>query len=78
MEGAYLSHLLKRAGNGDAEAVRQIVQMLDPVLRRHSRTVGDDDAYSELVEWLLRAIGKYTGRRSDQSRHPDPHQLPYM
>ncbi len=72
MERPDLDDLLERARNGDAEAVQRIVLMLDPILRKHSRMVGDDDAYSELVEWLLKAIEKYPGHPSDRLRHPQP------
>lgn len=53
--------MLSRAQRGDEEALQQIIIALEPSLRRQASLAEDDDAYSYLVEWLLKAIKKYPG-----------------
>ncbi len=64
-------HVLERARQGDAEAVQRIVVMLEPTLQKQSALAGDDDAYSDLVVWLLKAIRKYPGVPETWVRHVD-------
>lgn len=59
MRNVNISHLLERARRGDARAIEQIVDRLEPLLRKYSSQLGYDDARSELVEWLLKAIHAY-------------------
>lgn len=61
MEASDFARLLENARWGDPRAVESIVLMLEPALRKLSAMVADDDSYSELVEWLLRAVKKYPG-----------------
>lgn len=38
---------------------KQVVDRLEPLLRKYSSRLGYDDARSELIEWVLRAIQRY-------------------
>lgn len=59
MQASNFAQLLERARCGDTESVEHIVVMLEPALRKLPAMVADDDSYSELVEWLLKAVKKY-------------------
>jgi len=61
VEASEFARLLENARCGDPRAVEGIVLMLELALRKLSSVVADDDAHSELVEWLLRAVKKYPG-----------------
>lgn len=56
---AISSDVLRKAQQGDQEAIMTVIEVLEPCLKRGARIVGDDDAYSDLVVWLLRALRKY-------------------
>jgi hypothetical protein len=70
MRNTSFSHLLERAKHGDAEAIRQVVDRLEPLVRKYSWRLGYADARSELIEWLLRAIHRYP--LASQSRDSSP------
>lgn len=59
MPKASPSDLIRRAQYGGTEAMHQMIVQLDPILRKYSGTAADDEAYSELAEWLVIAVRKY-------------------
>lgn len=68
--------LLRRARSGDPEAVRQVIAVLEPTLRKNARMVRTDDAYSDLVVWLLEALGKYRGPLRTETGGNSPGTVP--
>ena len=51
-----LSTLVKRAKGGDQEALAQIVERFQPVMKNYGRRLGNDDAYYDLVIWIIGAV----------------------
>ena len=56
---ARISGLIVRAKSGDQEALTQIVQRFQPILKKYSHRIGNDDAYSDLVIWIINAVKRY-------------------
>ncbi len=54
-----LKELMAKAKNGDAEAMAQLVYRLTPLVRKHSRRLGYDEANSDLIVWIVEAIHRY-------------------
>ena len=49
-----LRKLITKAKDGDAEATAQLVSRLIPLVKKYTHRLGYDDAYSELVTWIVR------------------------
>jgi DNA-directed RNA polymerase specialized sigma subunit len=54
-----LRELITKAKNGDAEATAQLVCHLAPLVKKHSRRLGYDEAHSDLTTWIVEAIHRY-------------------
>ncbi|TEB15567.1 hypothetical protein Psfp_02062 [Pelotomaculum sp. FP] len=54
-----LRELIIKAKSGDAEATAQLVCRLAPLVRKHSRRLGYDEAHSDLTAWIVEAIQRY-------------------
>ncbi len=54
-----LSELIARAKSGDQEALAQVVERFQPILKKYSRRLDNDDAYSDLVTWIISAVKRY-------------------
>lgn len=54
-----LRKLITQAKNGDAEATAQLVSRLIPLVKKQSRRLGYDEAYSDLVTWIVEAVHRY-------------------
>ncbi|KLU63522.1 hypothetical protein CEB3_c00990 [Peptococcaceae bacterium CEB3] len=54
-----LRELITKAKDGDAEATAQLISRLVPLVKRHTRRLGYDDAYSELLTWIVEAVQRY-------------------
>jgi len=54
-----LSELIARVKSGDQEAIAQIVERFQPLLKKYGYRFGSDDAYSDLVIWMINAIKCY-------------------
>lgn len=61
MADTSFSSLLHRARSGDPEATMRVIAILEPTLRKNARMARTDDAYSDLLVWLLKALRKYRG-----------------
>ena len=56
---AKLSELIRRAQCGDSVAVNELVNRFQPILKRYSKELDYEDAYSDLVEWVIKAVKNY-------------------
>ncbi len=54
-----LRKLISKAKDGDAEATAQLVSRLIPLVKKYTHRLGYDDAYSELVTWIVEAVHRY-------------------
>ena len=54
-----LKDLIIRAKQGDEDALNEVVGRFLPIISKHSRRLGYEDACSELVEWIINAIQRY-------------------
>ncbi|CCQ92481.1 hypothetical protein CULT_100018 [[Clostridium] ultunense Esp] len=65
-----LRELMVRAKSGDLEALEQIISKLNPMIKKISRDLGYDEAYSDLVLWVVNAVHRYAPAtaRDDESK----------
>jgi len=54
-----LSELIARAKNGDQEALAQIIKRFQPIIKKYGHRFGNDDAYSDLIIWLINTVKRY-------------------
>lgn len=59
MDEPSLLILINKAKTGDTEAMMQIVRRFTPLLKKHSSQLGYDEAYSDLVMWIVTAVNRY-------------------
>jgi DNA-directed RNA polymerase specialized sigma subunit len=52
-------NLIANAQNGDQDAIVQLVHRFIPLIKRHSRRMGYEEAYADLIAWTVNAIHKY-------------------
>lgn len=53
------------AQNGDKNATYQILLQFNPLIKKYSRILGYDDAYSDLIIWMVQAIRSYNNPQKD-------------
>ncbi|ADL08482.1 helix-turn-helix domain-containing protein [Thermosediminibacter oceani] len=54
-----LRELIYRAKDGDEEALVQLVERFVPIVKKYTRRVGNGEMYSNLVEWIVKAVKRY-------------------
>jgi len=54
-----LRELIARAKGGDQEALAQVVDRFQPILKKYSRCFDNDDVYSDFVIWIIGAVKRY-------------------
>jgi len=54
-----LTELIARAKNGDQEAFAQVVERFLPIVKKYSRDLDHDEAYSDLIAWIIVAVSRY-------------------
>lgn len=54
-----LRELIERAKNGDQEALERIIYKFNPLIKKMCRDLGYDEAYSDLVLWVVNAVHRY-------------------
>lgn len=54
-----LRELIALAKNGDEEAMTQVINRFIPIVKKHSRQLGYEEAYSDLVTWIIEAVYRY-------------------
>jgi len=59
-----LSELIARAKNGDQEALVQVIERFLPIIKKYSRDLDNDEAYSDLVTWIIAAVKRYKPKTS--------------
>lgn len=62
----YLRKLIDNAQKGDDEALTQIIVRFTPAIKKHSHQLGYDEAYSDLVLWMITAVKHYRPRNSNR------------
>lgn len=55
-EPARFKDLIVRAQNGDSDAMEQLINRLQPLIRKYSYQLGYEDAKSELILWIIETI----------------------
>jgi len=50
---------MAQAKKGSTKAMIQMIERFMPMLKKYSRLLGYEDAYHELVEWMIKAIKRY-------------------
>jgi len=56
---ARLRELITKAKKGDHDAVLQIVHQFIPAVKKHGRRMGYEEAYADLIIWIVNAIQQY-------------------
>ncbi|HBT48191.1 helix-turn-helix domain-containing protein [Moorellaceae bacterium AZ2] len=56
---AKLQELIVKAQAGDQEALAELVQRFNPVIKKYSRRLGYEEAGSDLVAWIVDAVHRY-------------------
>ncbi|WP_156807445.1 helix-turn-helix domain-containing protein [Effusibacillus pohliae] len=51
--------MVVRAKNGDKDALAAIIQRFMPAIRKYSRRLGYEEAYSDLVEWMIKTVNRF-------------------
>lgn len=51
--------LISKAQNGDQDAVAELVHRFIPAVKKYSRWMGYEEAYADLVVWLVSNVHKY-------------------
>jgi len=69
MEKPTLHELIVKAKCGDQEAISEIVTRFIPIIRKYSRQLGYEEAYSDLVEWMVRSINRYQATTTELPDH---------
>lgn len=54
-----LKMLIANAQKGDQDALVQLVHRFTPVAKKYSRTMGYEEAYADLIVWIVSAVLKY-------------------
>ena len=54
-----IRELITNAQKGDKDASIQLIDRLAPLTKKYSRRLGYDDAYADLIMWLVWAIKNY-------------------
>lgn len=59
VEKPKIKTLITEAQKGDQDAVVQLVRRFIPVVNKYSRWMGYEEAYADLVVWIVSAVHKY-------------------
>lgn len=54
-----LRELIAEANCGSEEALFQLVHRFIPVVKKYSRRLGYEEAYADLVMWIIKAVRRY-------------------
>lgn len=54
-----LKELILKAQSGDKDALNQVVERFEPIVKKYARRYGDEDVYSEIVEWIIKETMRY-------------------
>lgn len=63
-EKTRLKGLIIEAQKGNQDAVAQLIHRFMPAITRYSRSMGYDEAYADLIAWLIGSINKYKPLRT--------------
>jgi len=58
-----IRELIAKAKRGDEESFTSVVDRFKPAIKKHVRRLGYDDAYSDLILWLVNAVHRYQPRK---------------
>ncbi|MGI6486571.1 MAG: helix-turn-helix domain-containing protein [Tepidanaerobacteraceae bacterium] len=56
---AKLKELIFKAQNGDKDALNEVIERFKPIINKYAHRLGSEDAFSEIVEWIINATMKY-------------------
>ncbi len=62
IEKPSLLSLINQAKKGDTTAMIQIVHRFTPLIRKYSSQLGYDEAYSDLIIWIVTAVHQYRSK----------------
>ncbi|WP_051534139.1 helix-turn-helix domain-containing protein [Desulfitibacter alkalitolerans] len=51
--------LIINAQNGDQDSVVHLVHWFIPLVKKYSRRMGYEEAYADLIVWMVNAVHKY-------------------
>jgi len=54
-----LKVLIVNAQNGDQDSVVNLVHRFIPTVKKYSRRMGYEEAYADLIAWMVNAVHKY-------------------
>ena len=54
-----LKELIIKAKSSDQESIYLVISRFNPIMRKLERSLGYDEAYSDLTIWMISAIKKY-------------------
>ncbi len=57
--GQKVKLLVVNAQNGDQDALIQLVYRFIPIVKKYSRGMGYEEAYADLIAWIVNAVHKY-------------------
>ncbi|OPX93569.1 MAG: hypothetical protein A4E53_00212 [Pelotomaculum sp. PtaB.Bin104] len=57
-----LRELIAKVKNCEEDAVLEVVHRFIPLVKKYSRRVGYDEACSNLVVWIMKAVHRYEPR----------------
>lgn len=59
VEKPKIKTLITEAQKGDQDAVVLLVRRFIPVVKKYSRWMGYEEAYADLVVWIVSTVNKY-------------------
>jgi len=54
-----LRELISLARSGNEEAMTEVVNRFIPIIKKYSRQLGYEEASSDLVFWIIKAVHRY-------------------
>lgn len=57
-----LRELIVQVKNGEEDAILEVVHRFTPLIRKYCRRMGYDEACSDLVVWIVKAVHRYEPR----------------
>lgn len=61
-----IKNLIIKAQSGDQDAVLQLVRRFIPIIKKYSRWMGYEEAYADLVVWIVSRAHKYKPVQNSQ------------
>jgi len=72
-----LKVLIVNGQNGDQESVVHLVHRFIPLVKKYSRRMGYEEAYADLIAWMVNAVHKYKPVNDTNMAIPEQHHFSF-